>query len=110
MDYLDAIMEILDAAGQVKLPHHRLHVVTFARREFAKRGCCDDKFIAPIESILLDDLRKWSFDQKKEIWLSTETGAAATAACDDPDEDRRGAELLPARTAKHEPDCPLPGR
>ncbi len=58
MDYRDAIMETLDAAGQVKLPHYQLDVVTIARREFAKRGCCDHKFIAPIESVLRECLRK----------------------------------------------------
>ena len=77
MDYSDAIMEILDAAGQVKLPHYRLDVVTIARREFAKRGCCDNKFIAPIESVLRECLRKWSLEQKREIWQTTETGAAS---------------------------------
>ena len=80
MDYLDATLEILDAAGQVKLPHYRLDVVTIARREFAKRGCCDNKLIAPIESILRECLRKWSLEQKREIWLSTETRAGFTAA------------------------------
>ena len=86
MDYLDAIMEILDAVGRIKLPHHRLDLVTVARREFAKRGGCDSKFIAPIESTLRECLRKLSLEQKREIWLSPETGAAATAgseACDE---------------------------
>jgi hypothetical protein len=38
---------VLDTAGRIKLPHYRLEVVTIARREFAQRGFCDNKFIAP---------------------------------------------------------------
>lgn len=83
MDYLDAIMVILDAAGQVKLPHYRIDVVTIARREFATRGCCDNKFIAPIESVLRECLRKWSSKEKREIWQSTETGAASSTRFED---------------------------
>jgi hypothetical protein len=86
MDYLDAIMEVLDAAGSVKLPYHRLDVVTIARREFAKRGGCDDKFIAPIEGTLRECLRKWSMAQKREIWLSTDTGAGSTVGFEAYDE------------------------
>ena len=79
MLYLDAIMEILDTAGPIKLPHYRLDVVTIARREFAQRGFCDNKFIAPIEGTLRDCLRKWSIEQKRELWFSTETGTASLA-------------------------------
>lgn len=61
-------------------------MVTIARREFAKRGGCDNQFIAPIESKLRECLRKWSLEQKREIWLSTETGAASTAGCEAYDE------------------------
>jgi len=86
MDYLDAIMEILDAAGRMKLPHHRLDVVTIARREFSKRGGCDNKFIAPIEGTLRECLRKWSLARKQEIWISTETGADSTAGFEAYDE------------------------
>ena len=86
MDYFDAIMEVLDAAGRIKLPHQRLDVVTIARREFAKRGGCDSQFIDPIESTLRECLRTWSVEQKREIWLSTETGAASTAGFEAYDE------------------------
>ena len=75
MDYYDAVAEILDKAARVKLPGHRADVVTAARREFAKRGYCDAKFIDPIEGILRVCLRRWSREQKRTIWLSTETGA-----------------------------------
>ena len=86
MDYFDAIMEVLDVAGRIKLPHHRLDVVTIARREFAKGGGCDGKFIDPIDSTLRECLGKWSLAQKREIWLSTETGAASTAGFEAYDE------------------------
>jgi len=75
MDFGDAIIEILDKAGTIKLPGQRLDVVTVARREFAKRGCCDAKVIVPIEATLRNCLRDWTLAQKREIWLSTETGA-----------------------------------
>ena len=75
MDYYDAVAEILDKAARVKLPGHRADVVTAARREFAKCGYCDAKFIDPIEGILRVCLRRWSREQKPTIWLSTETGA-----------------------------------
>jgi hypothetical protein len=39
--------EILDKAGTIELPGQRLNVVTVARREFAKRGYRDAKFIVP---------------------------------------------------------------
>jgi len=75
VDYLDAIDEVLEKAAMIKLPHHRLDVVTVARREFAKHGSCDAKLITPIERTLMDCLRAWTLEQKREIWLSTETGA-----------------------------------
>ena len=86
MDYLDAIMEILDAAGRIRLPHHQLDVVTIGRREFAKRGVCDNEFIAPIERTLRECLRKWSLEQKREVWLSTETGADSAVSVEAYDE------------------------
>jgi hypothetical protein len=73
-------MEVLDTAGRMKLPHCRLDVVTIARREFAQRGFCAHKFIAPIEGTLRDCLRKWSIEQKREIWFSTETDTASSQA------------------------------
>ena len=79
-------MEVLDTAGRIKLPHYRLDVVTIARREFAQRGFCDNKFIAHIEGTLRDCLRKWSIEQKREIWFSTETGTASSQDCEDYDE------------------------
>ena len=85
MDCFDAIMEVLDIAGRIKLPHYRLDVVALARREFDRRGCCDDKFIAPIENILRECLRTWSLEQKREIWMSTETAAAFSLAFEDYD-------------------------
>ena len=75
MDCYDAIAEILDKAASVRLPGHKVDVVTAAGREFAKRGCCDAKFIDPIEGILRGCLRRWPWEQKRSIWLSTETGA-----------------------------------
>jgi hypothetical protein len=75
MDYYDAITEILEKAESIKLPGYRLSVVAVARREFAKRGGCDSKFIDRIESTLRQCLQGWTSKQKREIWLSTETGA-----------------------------------
>jgi hypothetical protein len=49
IDYYDAIVEVLDRARSIKLPGVRFDVVTIVEREFAKRGCCDSKFIEPIE-------------------------------------------------------------
>jgi len=74
MEYWYAIDEVLDKAAAIKLPGHRIDVVTMARREFAKRGCCDHKFIDPIEEILRSSLEEWSTEKKREIWQSTETG------------------------------------
>ena len=75
MDYLDAIGEVLDKAAAVKLPGYRIDVVTAARREFSKRGCCMSKLVDPIERILRECLQQWSAQQKRDIWLSTEAGA-----------------------------------
>ena len=75
MDCYDAISEILDQAASVRRRGHKVDVVTAARREFAKRGACDAKVIDPIERILRECLRRWSWEQKRGIWLSTETGA-----------------------------------
>jgi hypothetical protein len=86
MDYCDAISEILDKAGTIKLPQHRLDVVTVARREFAKRGYCNTKFIDPIEGTLRNCLRSWTLERKREIWLSTETGAGSDCAVEDYEE------------------------
>lgn len=86
MDYCDAISEILDKAGTIKLPGHRFDVVTVARREFAKRGYCDTKFIDPIEETLRKCLQVWTPEQKREIWLSTETGAESDWAVEDYEE------------------------
>ena len=74
MYYLDAIDEVLHKAAAIKLPGHRIDVVTMARREFARRGCCDSKFIDPIEGILRSSLEEWSTEKKRKIWQSTETG------------------------------------
>jgi hypothetical protein len=86
MDCFNAITEVLDTARRIKLPHYRFDVVTIARREFARSGGCDNKFIAPIEDTLRECLRKWSLAQKREIWLSTETGAASSHTFEDYDE------------------------
>ena len=86
MDYCDAINEILDKAGTIKLPQNRLDVVAVARREFAKRGCCDAKFIDPIEGTLRKCLQGWTLEQKREIWLTTETGAESDGAVGDYEE------------------------
>jgi hypothetical protein len=86
MDYRDAIDEILDKAETIKLPQQQLDVVTVARREFAKHGCCDAKFIDPIEGTLRNCLRGWTLEHKREIWLSTETGAESDWAVEDYEE------------------------
>ena len=83
MDYCDAINEVLDRAGNIKLPGHRLDVVTVAKREFAKRGCCDSKFIDPIERMVRECIRDWTIIEKREIWESTETGAQSDVSFDD---------------------------
>ncbi len=75
MDYADAIEEVLERAAAIKLPGHRIDVVTAARREFARGGGCDSKLIEPIEETLRACLQQWSLEEKREIWLSTETGA-----------------------------------
>ena len=86
MDYVDAINEILDKAEAIRLPTHRLDVVSAARREFAKHGYCDAKFIDPIEETLRNCLRSWTLEQKREIWLSTDTGAQSDWAVEDLEE------------------------
>jgi hypothetical protein len=86
MDYCDAISEILNKGGTIKLPPHRLDVVTVARREFEKRGCCSTRFIDPIEETLRNCLGSWTLEQKREIWLSTETGAESDCAVEDCEE------------------------
>ena len=75
MDYLDAIGEVLDKAAAVRLPGYRIDVVTAARREFTKRGCCKSKLVDSIERILRGCLQQWSAQEKRDIWLSTESGA-----------------------------------
>ena len=74
MEYWEAVNEVLEKAAAIKLPGHRIDVVTRARREFAKRGCCDHKFIDPIEEIVRSSLEEWSTEKKRRIWQSTETG------------------------------------
>ena len=75
MHYFDAIGEVLDRAAEIKLPGHRLDVVSMARQEFARRHCCDSKFIDPIEEVLKTCIQEWSIAKKREVWQSTETGA-----------------------------------
>jgi len=87
MDYDDAIFEILDKAGTIKLPRQRLDVVTIARREFATKGSCDAKFIVPIEETLKECLRSWTPEQKWEIWLSTERAAESDDSAGDSDDE-----------------------
>ncbi len=74
MEYWFAVDEVLDKAAAIKLPAHRIDVVTMARREFARRGCCEQRFIDPIEEILRSLLGEWSTQKKRKIWQSTETG------------------------------------
>jgi hypothetical protein len=75
MDYFDAVIEILDKASRIKLPGHKISVVTEARRQFGRNGACDAKFIDPIERFLKECLRSWTPEQKRSIWESTEAGA-----------------------------------
>jgi hypothetical protein len=82
MDYLDAIDEVLEEAATIKLPGHRLDVVTIARREFRKRGTCDSKYIDPMEQTIQECIRRWSVAQKREIWESTETGMQSDVGFD----------------------------
>jgi hypothetical protein len=82
MDYLDAIEEVLEEASGIKLPGHRLDVVTIARREFSKRGTCDIRYIDPIEETIGECIRRWSAAQKREIWESTETGMQSDVGSD----------------------------
>ena len=74
MEYWEAVDEVLEKAATIKLQGHRIDVVTMARREFARRGCCEHKFIDPIEEILRSCLEEWSTEKKRKIWQSTETG------------------------------------
>src|SRR5258708_4680613 len=83
MDFYDAINEVLDRPGNIKLPGYRLDVVTVASRDFAKRGYCDSKFIVPIERMVRECVRDWNIAQKREIWESTETGAQSGRNFDD---------------------------
>ena len=83
MDYGDAINEVLDRGRNIKLPGYRLDVVTVARREFAKRGYCDFKFIEPIERMVRECIRDWTILQTREIWESSETGASSEAGYED---------------------------
>jgi hypothetical protein len=116
MDYLDAIDKVLDKAATVKLRGYRVDVVTAARREFTRRGCCNSKLIDPIERILKECLQYWSPDQKRDIWLSTETGAECHRDFDtydlgDIDMALEGElmyylieDLAPAGSSRHAPD------
>jgi hypothetical protein len=84
MDCYDAVDEILEKASRIRLSGHRLNVVSAARREFAKRGCCDAKWIDPIEKTMKECLKRWTVKEKWAIWTSTENGAGHTVfdACD----------------------------
>lgn len=82
MDYHDAVTEVLDKAARIKLPGYRFDIVTTARREFAKRGYCDSKFIDPIEKTLRKCIQRWSVIEKREIWESTETGSQSDVRAD----------------------------
>jgi hypothetical protein len=82
MDYNDAVTEVLDKAARIKLPGHRLDVVSTARREFATRGSCDSKFIDPIEETLRECIQRWSVIQKRQIWESTESGSQSDVRAD----------------------------
>jgi len=84
MDCCDAVDEILEKASRIRLSGHGLNVVSVVRREFARRGCCDAKWIDPIEQAMRDCLKRWTAKQKWAIWTSTESGAADTDfdACD----------------------------
>jgi hypothetical protein len=84
MDYCDAINEVLDRASNIRLPGDDLDVVSIARREFAGRGCCDARLVAPIEQTLRECILRWSTTQKREIWETTETGAEDRAAFEAP--------------------------
>jgi hypothetical protein len=85
VDCYDAVNEILDKASQTRLPGCRFRVVAAARREFAKRRCCDAKLIDPIEKTLEECLKRWTAGQKRSIWESTETGAGEDSDSYDPD-------------------------
>ncbi len=80
MIYLDAVDEVLARAAEIKLPGHRVDVVTTARRELAKRSCCDFKFINPIEETLQACLQDWSIEKKLRIWQSIEAGTQSDLA------------------------------
>jgi hypothetical protein len=47
---------------------------------------CNTKFIDPIEDTLRKCLQGWTLEQKREIWLSTETGAESDWAVEDYEE------------------------
>jgi hypothetical protein len=82
MDYNDAVAEVLDKAARIKLPGHRLDIVTIVRREFGKHGYCDSKFIDPIEEAVRECIQRWSVIQKRQIWESTETGLQSDVRAD----------------------------
>jgi len=63
VDYDDAVTEVLDKAAHVRLSGHRHDVVTMARREFTTHGCCDSKFIDPIQETLRECIQRWSVIQ-----------------------------------------------
>jgi hypothetical protein len=83
VDCIDAITEILDQAKSIKLAGQRYNVVAMARREFAKNGTCSSKFIDPIEKIIRERIETWTLDQKRELWLSTESGEWAEEPIED---------------------------
>lgn len=66
MDYCDAINEILDKAGTIKLPQHRLDVVTVARREFGNAGTVIPNSSTPLRerSGTVCEVGRWSKNGK----------------------------------------------
>lgn len=74
MDYDDAVHEVLERAARIKPPGSRVNSVVAARREFARNGSCEHGIFGPIEDTLKRCLSEWTPEQKREIWLSTESG------------------------------------
>ena len=66
MDYFDAITEVLEKAQTIRLPPQRVDVVPIARREFAKHGSCDAKFIDLLKkrSRIACEAGRWSKSEK----------------------------------------------
>jgi hypothetical protein len=81
MDYNDAVTEVLDKAARIRLPGHRLDVVTIARREFANADTAILNSLIPSRRHFESALR-WSMIQKRQIWESTETGLQSDVRVD----------------------------